>query len=179
MLAPSPPTKWFGRMPRAPLVRALRLLTPSVGRAACGGLPPNRRHEIRRAVRLGCHVRRTDDWRLIGDRALDLSPQGMLVLSDEEIDPRLDLVVSFQATELPIWFDTMATVTRIVEGRRPGDTGRALGLHFDTLPSVSRLILRGHLRKLPATFPQREMPLELAREEPDYAQIVKDIWEGK
>jgi hypothetical protein len=109
---------------------------------------------------------------------VDLSPQGMLVLSDERIGEGIEVVVSFQATELPIWFDTMATVSRIVEGRRPGDTGRALGLRFETLPAVSRLILRGHLRSLPIARPRREPPLPLAPKDPDYARIVKEIWEG-
>jgi len=178
MLAPSPPSTWSRFSPRGRIVRSLRLLTPSLARAACGGLPPNRRREIRRATRIGCRVRRIHDWRLIGDRTLDLSPQGMLVLSDDDVESGLELVVSFQTTELPVWFDTMATVARVVEGRRPGDVGRAVGLQFETLPAVSRLILRGYLRRLPATFPQREAPLELSRGDPDYAATVRDIWEG-
>jgi hypothetical protein len=113
-----------------------------------------------------------DDWRLMGDRTLDLSPQGMLVLSDERADEGLDLVVSFQATELPIWFDTCAKVRRVVEGRRPGDSGRALGIHFETLPAVSRLILRGFLRRHPMTPPRRELPLDLAHPRVDYAAQV-------
>jgi hypothetical protein len=166
------------------LARSLRQLTPSVTRAANAGPAPNRRREIRRATRLGCRVRRVDTWGLVGDRSVDLSPQGMLLVSDETIDPGVDLVVSFQATELPIWFDTLATVTRVVEGRRPGDSGRrALGLHFETLPAVSRLILRGHLGRYPSTFASREPPLYLSlpgrSESRDYARIVKDIWEGR
>ena len=153
-------------------------MSPSVARAACGRLPINRRHEIRRSVRLACRVRRVDDWRLVGDRSVDLSPQGMLVLSDERVDEGVDLVVSFQATELPIWFDTCATVTRIVEGRRPGDRGRALGVHFETLPSVSRLILRGFLRKLPSTYATRELPPDVQAEVDagfDYADVVRSL----
>src|SRR5258708_27699057 len=133
---------------------------------------------MRRSATIGCRVRRLDASRLVGDRTLDLSPQGMLVMSDEGIFEGSSLLVSFMATELPIWFDTQATVTRIVQGRRPGDVGRALGLRFDTLPAVSRLILRGHLRKLPAALAQREPPLELARTDPDYAKIVNDILDG-
>jgi hypothetical protein len=113
-----------------------------------------------------------DDWRLIGHRVIDLSPQGMLLLSDTNIDEGASLVVSFQATELPIWFDTCATVTRIVQGRRPGDRGRAIGVHFDTLPAVSRLILRGHLGHLPETRAAREVPLDIARSRVDYAAEV-------
>ena len=134
---------------------------------------------MRRFTRLGCTVRRMDTWRLVGDRTIDLSPQGMLLLSDERLDYGTELVVSFQATELPIWFDTLATVTRVVEGRRPGDDGRALGVHFETLPAVSRLILRGHLRRDPLVRSRRQRPVELVSTDPDYAQIVKDIWAGR
>ena len=143
------------------LAYTLRLLTPSLVQAACGHLPPNRRGEMRRLIRLGCRVRRRDG-RLVADRSVDLSPQGMLVLSDEHVAFGAELVVSFQTTELPLWFDTRATLRRVVEGRRPGDRGRALGLHFDSLPPVSRLILRGHLRKSPLLVPQREPPPQLA-----------------
>jgi hypothetical protein len=138
---------------------------------------------MRHAVRLGCRVRRVEDWRLLGDRTVDLSPQGMLVLSDEHVDEGTSLVVSFQATELPIWFDTCATVTRIIHGRRPGDGGRALGVHFDTLPAVSRLILRGFLRKMPRIQAKREPPLEAARAQDDaridYAETVRRIFEAR
>ncbi len=158
------------------LYQSFKLLTPSLARSACGRLPPNRRREIRRSATFGCRVRRVETSRLVGDRTLDLSPQGMLVVSDEGIVEGSQLLVSFMATELPIWFDTQATVTRIVQGRRPGDVGRALGLRFDSLPAVSRLILRGHLRKHPAAPAQREPPLELAqKKDPDYAKIVRDI----
>jgi hypothetical protein len=158
---------------------SVRRLTAAVGRAPSQSIARNRRIELRRSARLGCRVRRVDDWSLIGDRTLDLSPRGMLLLSDEQIDPGTDLVVSFQATELPIWFDTMATMVRVVEGRRPGDTGRALGIHFETLPAVSRLILRGFLRRLPAAPPQREPPNGLVAPFTDYARIIRDIWEGR
>jgi hypothetical protein len=156
-------------------VRSFRLLTPSLARSACGHLPTNRRREMRRLVRLACRVRRMHDWHLMGDRTLDLSPQGMLLLSDERAEEGLDLVVSFQATELPIWFDTCARVTRIVEGRRPGDCGRALGVHFETLPAVSRLILRGFLKRHPLAPPQRELPIDLTHPIIDYASEVQCV----
>jgi hypothetical protein len=150
----------------------LRRLTPSLVRAACGQLPPNRRGEMRRSLRLGCRVRRREG-KLVGDRAVDLSPGGMLVLSDERLEPGLVVVVSFQATDFSLWFDSDATVTRVVEGRRPRDPGRAVGLRFVSLPSVSRLILRGHLRTAPLVPPQRDPPRELLRRPYDYAEAVR------
>jgi hypothetical protein len=160
VLCPPPPPSARSAV-GASLVRSLRLLTPSIARAANGLLPANRRREMRRMIKLSCRVRRLDDWRLLGDRTLDLSPQGMLVLSDERVEEGLECVVSFQATELPIWFDACARVTRVVEGRRPGDGGRALGVHFETLPAVSRLILRGHLRRHPGVPATREPPIDI------------------
>jgi len=161
----------------ATLRHALRMLTPSLVRAACGHLPPNRRGEMRRALRLGCRVRRRDG-RLVADRTVDLSPQGMLVLSDERLEPGAQLVVSFQTTELPIWFDTDATLARVVHGRRPGDDGRAIGLRFSSLPAVSRLILRGHLRTAPLAPSQREPPPELLWRPYDYAEAVRRVMQG-
>jgi hypothetical protein len=154
------------------------MLTPPVHRAGYGA-PPNRRGEMRRIVRLGCTVRRLDTWQLVGDRTADLSPQGMLLLSDERLAEGTEVVVSFQATELPIWFDTLGTVARIIEGRRPGDPGRAFGVRFETLPSVSRLILRGHLRRHPPTLARRERPAPVTTPDPDYAALVRDIWAGR
>jgi hypothetical protein len=151
------------------------MLTPSLTRAAADRLPYSRRREVRRMVRIGCHARRMEDWRLVGDRVVDLSPEGMLLLSDERVEEGTTLVVSFQATELPIWFDTCATVARIIQGRRPGDTGRALGVRFETLPAVQRLILRGHLRTQPRTAAQRDLPFDVARAHVDYAGEVHRV----
>jgi hypothetical protein len=161
-------------------IGSARFLTPTLASAAGAPTSPgNRRGEIRRSVYLGCRVRRMIGRGLVGDRSLDLSPQGMFVLSDENLEPGTELFVSFQATQLPIWFDTRATVERIVAGRRLGDDGRGFGLRFRTLPAVSRIILRGHLRNAPRAAPQRFPVASPHTKDPDYAQLVKDIWEGR
>ena len=74
---------------------------------------------------------------------MDLSIDGMLVRSDVEVAPGEDVVITFQATPLGLWFDAEGTVTRIVKGRRPGDDGRAVGLRFRNMSYLSRLLLRG------------------------------------
>jgi hypothetical protein len=157
-LVPVPVSRPSTRVALGAIARSVRLLTPSVARSGYDGRTVNRRGEIRRGLYLGCRVRKMANLSLVGDRTIDLSPQGMLVLSDEWLELGDELFVSFLATDLPIWFDTRATVARVIEGRRPGDRGRALGLRFQTLPAVSRLILRGHLRKIPPTLPKRERP---------------------
>ena len=115
----------------------------------------NDRREVRRAVGLTCQVVRERDFRLIADQAVDLSPDGMLVSSDHDLEVGEALIVSFKATQLGLWFDTDACVTRVIKGRRPGDRGRGIGLSFSSLDRVKRLILRGHLRRVPPPLPRR------------------------
>lgn len=128
----------------------------------------NQRREIRRAVRLMCRVVDEDAFKLIGDHALDVSPEGMLVRSDARIEVGADVIVSFRATDFGIWFDTDASVARVIHGRRPGDSGRCLGLNFKSLSSVHRLILRGHLRHVPPPLPKRAQRI-------DYAATIKRL----
>ena len=73
-----------------------------------------------------------------------------------------ECIISFRATDLNLWFDSVATVTRVIAGRRPTDRGPAIGLRFDSMDSVHRLILRGHLRKIPPPLPQRDQRIDYA-----------------
>ena len=120
------------------------------------------RSAIRRAIKVPCRVVREMDFQLLGTQTLDLSQDGMLIPSEMGVEVGDECVVSFKATELGIWFDTVATVARVLEGRRPTDRGRAVGLRFRTLDAVHRLILRGHLRKVPPPLPAREQRIDYA-----------------
>lgn len=120
----------------------------------------NDRREVRRAVGLTCQVVRERDFRLISDQAVDLSPDGMLVSSDHDMVVGENLIVSFKATQLGLWFDTEASVARIIQGRRDGDRGAGIGLSFSTLDRVKRLILRGHLRRVPPPLPRRTQRID-------------------
>ena len=129
----------------------------------------NERTAIRRSVDVACSVVRQRDGKVIGRKAFDLSPWGMRVaLSDAEVDPGDLLYVYFKATPQDLLFCTDATATRLLAGRRPKERGRSLGLRFDTLDSVSRLILRGALRRVPPPLPQREPRI-------DYAATIANI----
>jgi PilZ domain len=122
----------------------------------------NERREVRRAISMTCQIVRERDFRLVSEKALDVSPDGMLVATDIEIEPGENVFVSFRATDLGIWFDTEARVARVIRGRRPGDKGRGVALRFSTLPLVKRLILRGHLRRVPPPIPRRVQRIDWA-----------------
>ncbi|MDB4947235.1 MAG: hypothetical protein JWP97_6769 [Labilithrix sp.] len=119
---------------------------------------------MRRAFGLRCQVVRERDFRLVADRAVDLSPDGMFVRSDrDDLAVGESLIVSFKATSLGLWFDTEATVARLVRGRRGTDRGAGFGLSFSTLDRVKRLILRGHLRRVPPPLPRRHQRMDVAK----------------
>jgi len=128
----------------------------------------NDRKSVRRHVRIDCQVVRESDFALVGHRTLDLSPDGMLVRLSDDVLVGEKMLVSFQATQLGLWFDTQAEVMRIIRGRRPEDEGRAFGVKFTNMDSVSRLILRGHLRRVPPPLPQRPTRV-------DYAATIRQI----
>lgn len=128
----------------------------------------NDRREVRRDVRVACQVIRERDFSIVAYRALDLSPDGMFVASDIDLEPGENVLVTFKATELGLWFDTEATVARRVNGRRHGDNARGVGLSFSTLDPVKRLILRGHLRRVPPPVPRRTQRI-------DWAETVRRI----
>ena len=128
----------------------------------------NDRRASRHHVRIDCEVVRESDFRLVGHRTLDLSAEGMLVRCASDVSLGEKMLVSFRATSLGIWFDAEAEVARLVRGRRPEDEGRAFGLRFVDMPSVSRLILRGHLRRVPPPLPQRPRRV-------DYAATIRQI----
>jgi len=123
----------------------------------------NERREIRRGVRIRCQVVRERDFRLVGDESLDLSPDGMLVRTEHEIAVGEPMIVSFCATSLGLWFDTEAEVARVARGRRASDGGMAVALSFTSLDRVKRLILRGHLRRVPPPLPRRTQRIDWSK----------------
>lgn len=126
------------------------------------------RRIVRRSVRLACQVVSEDAFRLVGRRALDLSPAGMLVESDEDVDLGDELLVSFRSPQSGLYIDTSARIVRVIAGRRPGDHGRCLGLRFDGLDPLMRRMLSASLAGLPPPVPQRARRL-------DYAQSIRSI----
>jgi PilZ domain len=126
-------------------------------------VPANQRRSLRRAVRVDCQVVRERDLRLLGDWALDLSPDGMLVVTRDVVLTGEEVIVSFSIPRTRVIVDAVATVARVVHGRRPSDRHRrALGIAFDAIePDVERL-LRASLRHTPPPLPSRRPRVDYA-----------------
>jgi hypothetical protein len=114
---------------------------------------PHRR-AFRHAVDLSCSIVRERDFRLVGERAVDLSTDGMLVSTELPVLTGEPVLVSFRVPRSTRWIDAEAVVTRVVHGRRPGERGRRLGLSFRGLDSELRHLLFQQLRALPPAAPR-------------------------
>jgi hypothetical protein len=120
------------------------------------------RRSLRRAVRADCQVVRERDFKLLGSRGVDLSPAGMLVMAQEPVLTGEPVIVSFRLPRGLYWFDSEATVTRVIHGRRPGDTGRCFALEFHTLDPDTQWFLSLALRGTPPPVPRRAARVDYA-----------------
>jgi hypothetical protein len=123
----------------------------------------------RRDVLLPCQAVRERDFKLIADRTLDISVDGLLLPVHEHILTGETLIVSFPIPGM--WIDAECTVTRVVHGRRPGDDGLAIGVLFDTIAPGARAALAGYLHGKPPPLPRRG-PLARLRRGEDGPQLA-------
>ncbi len=118
---------------------------------------------IRRSVRIPCQLVRERDFRLVGRHLIDLSIDGMLVLSDRPVLTGTTTLVSLKVPfGSPIWLDAEAVVTRVLHGRRASDRGRALGLSFTWVDEVARAALERALEWFPAAAPRPRLNASVA-----------------
>jgi hypothetical protein len=122
----------------------------------------SQRRSIRRAVRLECQVVREHDFKLVARQAVDLSPDGMLVVADCPVLTGEDVIITFRAPISRLWFDSIGTVARVEHGRRPGDRGNCLGIKFDLTEQFYRTLLSVNMRNVPPPLPRRAQRLDYA-----------------
>jgi hypothetical protein len=79
----------------------------------------------------------------------------MLVAPADPVLTGERLIVSFRLPESGSWIDAEAVVSRVVHGRRAGESTRALGVAFDALDPEARRALELCLRHAPPVPPGR------------------------
>jgi hypothetical protein len=116
----------------------------------------------RRSVFVQCQVIRKRDFMLLGESAIDLSTDGMLLLSNVRTAVGEEVFVAFRVPGTEEWVDTDAIVTRKVQGRRSSDPGRGLGVQFTPLDGELKRSLRARLDDYPYTLPMRAPRIDYA-----------------
>lgn len=112
-----------------------------------------------------------DDFKLVGERVLDLSPRGMLLACDSEMELGQEILASFRAPWLGPDVVVLGVVTRIIEGWRLGDPGYCVGIRFIEIEAEYATELSARLRHLPSVPASRRYP-------PDYAGSVQAVSRG-
>jgi hypothetical protein len=120
------------------------------------------RRATRRSVLVDCQVVRERGFELMGERAVDLSMHGMLLSSNRSAKIGEELIATFRVPGTRVWIDTLATVVRVVHGRRNGDRGPALGLAFGALEPNEESLLRRALLVFPPILPARTPRVDYA-----------------
>ena len=120
------------------------------------------RATTRRAVRARCQAVAERGFRLVGERALDLSTHGLLLACDAGVEVGEAVLLSIEMPaaapgEPREWIDAEAVVARIVEGYRNGDRGYCAGLRFTGIDFESWRALRHGLRGTPPPVPTRSL----------------------
>jgi hypothetical protein len=127
------------------------------------------RGAMRRAVMAPCWAVSLKRGRLLGERLLDLSPEGMFLECRSEISAGDGVFIVFKAPGSGgLWLRADAEVARVVEGRRDRDPAYGAGLKINRLKNGSYLELGQRLRGLPPPVPGRRLRV-------DYAQTVRRV----
>jgi hypothetical protein len=132
-------------------------------RAAEGGT-------LRRAVKTDCEVVTEHDFRLLGSRTLDVSPEGMRLECLLGACVGEPVFVSLRVPGTRLWVDAAGTVARVLRGRRRYDQLPAVGVRFHRIDAPDHALLVASLRGVPPPVPGRSIRR-------NYAATVRLIWD--
>ena len=130
------------------------------------------RAALRRELVVDCQVVSERDFRLLGSRTWDLSPDGLLLQADDFAEVGEPVLFSVRIPNSRDWLDGHGRVARIVRGLRDTDRGPGLGVSFTDVDGIARARLAAALRRVPPAAPAR-------RVRKDYAGTISDIFEGR
>jgi hypothetical protein len=89
----------------------------------------------------------------LGTRALDVSTDGLFLMTEVDVPLGTPVIVTFQIPGTECWVDAEGHVARVAHGRRMGDFAMGLGIAFDFVDEWSLTQLRMALRKVPPVLP--------------------------
>lgn len=112
------------------------------------------RRVTRRAVEAPCVAVDRAEFKLVGQRVIDVSEEGMRVRSDRALPQGRALRVTFQAPTGQ-WMTVDAIVKRVEQGRRGKERGYCLGLEYTRIDGRDEL--RKKLIGIPPPIPARAL----------------------
>ncbi len=127
------------------------------------------RQHPRYEVQTRCLVFTEDGERLLGERSLDLSWNGVRVTSREPARVGEKVRVRLQVPKSDVWIDANGYVARILPARRRGEGEPSIGVQITRMDGMMRLLLASSVRARSRT---QHTPRGPAR---DYAEIVRRI----
>ncbi|MCK6587991.1 MAG: PilZ domain-containing protein [Polyangiaceae bacterium] len=120
------------------------------------------RRSVRRDVEVECQVVRAQGGEVLAERAVDLSTDGMLVLSQAACVLGESMLATFCVPGTAQWMTVPARVARVIAGRRHNDPGRAVALEFEVLDIEVQRTIRAALEILPEPPPARPRRVDYA-----------------
>jgi hypothetical protein len=98
----------------------------------------------------------------LAERAVDLSTDGMLVLSSAACLVGESMLATFCVPGTTHWVTVPARVARVIAGRRHNDPGPAIALEFEVIDGEIQRVLRAALEILPEAPPGRPRRVDYA-----------------
>lgn len=129
------------------------------------------RMSVRRALTMRCQVVTERDFQLLGTEATDVSTGGLLIPSKKIVSVGEPVLIALKLPRTGTWIDIEGTVVRTIEGRRSNDRSCAIGVRFDKIDTLSRVMLSANLIGHPPPVPTRDV-------RKDYAAAVWRIAAG-
>lgn len=120
------------------------------------------RKAVRHDVEVECQVVRAHGGEVLAERAVDLSTDGMLVLSGAACVLGESMLATFCVPGTAQWVTVPARVSRVIAGRRHNDPGRAIALEFEVLDNELQRQLRTALEDFPEPPPGRSRRVDYA-----------------
>jgi hypothetical protein len=116
-----------------------------------------KRHTARHNVHLPCRLISLSDFRILGERTLDVSTRGAQVSCEQHVRVGTDVLLSFALPHSDRWIDAEAVVTRVMHARRLFDGIRSVGLSFVNFDRLSSVMLASKVGHVPPPLPHRHL----------------------
>lgn len=143
------------------------------------GLVPRYRRYTRHLLRSRGQAVALDGFRLIGERILDCSAEGVLLACDDGVTLGESVIISFPVPKSPLVFDAEAEVVRIIRGERDGDPGYCAGLRFVGFDRRDRLALGVDLRSFPQVPRRLRWGATTRSEHGEDEEMIDVAWSAK